>query len=112
MTEADCPTSTTEPCPDAELIALCDSLPRVFRDLAAAPDDLDDDAPEWRAYDRIVDAVWEIPATTMGGLIAKARAAKVKAERDGGGDATDPGGVPAVWAWSIVNDLCRMGGAS
>ncbi|MEO3475766.1 hypothetical protein AAFN86_28200 [Roseomonas sp. CAU 1739] len=97
---------------DAPLIALCDTMSDVLRDLSATPADLDDTSPEWRPYDRIADAMCAARPETMEGIMAMARATMAHARDGGGADDDEPDGVVAVWAWAIVRHLLRVGGAT
>ena len=94
--------------PDAPLIALCDSMPAVLRDLNAAPGDLDDTSPEWLPYDRVANAMCAARPETLEGVMAMARATAVYAGE--GADDEEPDGVVAVWAWAIVQHLLRIEG--
>jgi hypothetical protein len=96
--------------PDAELIALCGTMPAALRDLNATPADLEDASPEWLPYDRVADAMRKARPETMAGVLAMARATMAHARDGGGADEADPGGVVAVWSWAIVRHLLRLGG--
>ena len=96
------------PQPDAALIAACERhIVNHATYNAVAPvtriDPVND--PLWAAYLESHEAVGATAATTLEGLIAKARAALV--ENDGGFEAGDTG---AVWAYHILRDLLRMQG--
>ena len=58
-------------------------------------------------YEASVTAIREAVPTTMAGVIAKARAAKIEAFAAGNGEHPDDGWAPD-WAWDCIGDLIRV----
>lgn len=88
---------------DAALITACADYParagEVNHELAEK-----EDGPIWQRYSACRDTITATPATTIAGLLAKARAIKIEAQRpDGTETLSDTMGVP--WAMDLVNDL-------
>ena len=99
---------SADPHPDAELIRIC--AEHIANRTAANADESNlepEDNPLWRAYCRTWDAIEAAKPQTMGGVLAKARAAAEE------GSVLDEDGLPsdpkaAAWAWHLVNDLLRL----
>jgi len=93
------------PSPDADLIRACGEYVATL-DAITASDGVPDDDPLWAALDRPCDVIVGTKATTLEGLIAKAKAAKCQAMTARGGECAD--GMPEEIAWAIVNDLVPL----
>jgi hypothetical protein len=96
------------PHPDAALIAACERhiVNHTLYNTLARVTRLDPDKdPLWAAYLESHEAVGATAATTLEGLVAKARAALV--ENDAEFQACETGG---EWAYHVLRDLLRMHG--
>ena len=95
--------------PDAALIALCEQHSINREALNNGTKTLDDNEPEWLAYRASLDGISAAKPLTMGGLLAKARAAKAEALNLDGTDSFDLFPV-CDWTWDLANDLLRLAG--
>ena len=96
---------------DAELIRMCDAHAAKI-DAANALVEDDDDQPDQVAYDRSYEFICNTKATTVAGVIAKARAAKAEAVRARiSGEECWEGGPAETWAQDIANELLELGGS-
>lgn len=64
-----------------------------------------------RAYEDTLDALCDVRAQTMAGLVAKARAAKAEAIGPEGDEQIEFYSVAGQWAWDLVNDVLRLSGS-
>ena len=97
---------------DAELIRMCDAHAAKI-DAANALVEDDDDQPDQQAYDRSYEFISNTKATTLGGVIAKARAAKAEAIRANLNGEEQWSNSPAeTWVEDIANGLLELGGAA
>jgi len=96
--------------PDAELIRICAQHIVNLRAYNTSGSHLEAERdPLWRAYESTRDAITEAEPQTLGGMLAKARAAKAEAKMLDGSEM--PEGCPAAtWAWDLVSDLLRLHG--
>jgi len=85
--------AASQPAPDAALIAACERHIKARAEYNANTDEATEPA-QWEAYSSAEDEVLATPATTMQGLLAKAKAA-------------DNCGFEEL-AWSVVEDLLRL----
>lgn len=97
------------PNPDAELIAMCERLPRLIDAVNDATADVDQEAgvPEFDAYAAALDYIRDATPRTLAGWMAKARAAKREA-LDIFGEEHPESTAAAEWAWDLMNDMLAM----
>ena len=97
-------------CPDADLIALCAGHAEKVRAVQEDAGEIGT-APAWDAYFASVDAIGAARPTTMAGMLAKMRAAKVEAMQVDGSEC--PENTPAAgWAWQVADILLRLHGGA
>ncbi len=98
--------------PDAELIRLCAEHIANVKAYNRSDDHTGcDDHPAWQACQRTEAAIAALPASTIAGVVAKARVAKAEAiEASADGGELWDGGSAVGWARDVVNDLLRVTG--
>ncbi|WP_426957991.1 hypothetical protein [Muricoccus radiodurans] len=97
--------------PDDEGIRVCLAHHDAIRAVNEHRTGVDDDDPIWLAYERSKNAIHDFEPVTLAGMVAKARAAKAEARNPDGTES--PSNCPAEdWAWDLVHDILRLGGAA
>lgn len=92
---------------DAELIAACDRFIEAWRTDGREGGLLDCEVcPLWQALDRERNAVLALPAVTIAGVVAKARAAREVATLPGQIDYSD--GIAGPFPGQVIEDLLRI----
>lgn len=92
---------------DGELIAACDRFIEAWRTYGREGGLLDCEVcPLWQALDRERNAVLALPAVTIAGVVAKARAAREVATLPGQIDYSD--GIAGPFPGQVIEDLLRI----
>lgn len=86
---------------------MCEEHPRLLFAFNESSEESHDEGPLWQAYAASRDAITAARPRTLAGVIAKALAAKAEAELPDGSESPD-GTLGVVWAWDVLNELCRM----
>jgi len=94
--------------PEAELVRLCDEYVATLQAYNSDADGPDgDDNPLWRRLSELRDQIHETPATTIEGVIGKARIAEIWATQpDGGLDFSKS--FTGDWPEQVIMDLLAI----
>lgn len=97
--------------PDAALLQLCAEHVENMHAYNQGADEFEDDRddPLWQAYTRTLDALKAAEPTTLQGMVALARVAKMMARNPDGSEDFSHGPAENV-AFNLVNDLLRLHG--